>query len=521
MRTLQKLTTVCVALLLALTQDGFGFSLVGHAQKTNDSFPKELDEYIAAAVRDSEIPGLGIAIVKDGKVIVAKGYGVREMGKPEPVNEDTIFDTASLTKSFTATAIASLVDEKKIMWDAPVRRYLPTIEFPDPYLTANITIRDLLAHRTGLHAANGPAFYASLDRPQLLGLLKNVRIVAPFRAQFVYSNIGYTAAGEAAAVAAGTTWADLINTRLIEPLGMKRTTPVFKSAPGMGNIASGHALIYSTGVQIVTPREGLQRDVTGPAAAIQSSPRDMATWMIFQLGDGTFGGKRILSAATLADIHAPQTLILASDAFRKSRQIGHFGAYCMGWQVYYYRGNRMIWHTGSGDGQAAMMALLPESQLGVVVLSNSWKGGAALNLAIVSRIQDHYLNLPTRDYVAEFHEQSMRSTQQQMEGVRKFQASQIANTKPTLPLAEYAGLFRDQLGLEVKLWLEGNQLKLQYGGGEPATVTHWNFDTFLVRWDNPLHADQRSALAQFVLSPRGNVSEVQMEFSGERIIARR
>jgi CubicO group peptidase (beta-lactamase class C family) len=514
--------SICLALVLALMQAGLAFRSVGFAQQTNDSFPKELDEYVATAVRDTKIPGLAIAIVKDGKVIVAKGYGVRELGKPELVNEDTIFDAASLSKSFNAAAIASLVDEKKMMWDAPVRRYLPTLEFPDPYLTANVTIRDLLSHRTGMHASNGPAFFASVSRSQLLGLIKNMKVVAPFRTQFIYSNVGVTAAGEAAAVAAGTTWEDLISQRFIIPLGMQRTTPVFSRAPAMGNIASGHAFIYSTGKQIVTLREGMQRDVTGPAGAIQSSARDLATWMIFQLGDGTFQGKRILSADALAEMHALQTIIYANEAFRRSRQIGHFGGYCLGWQVYYYRGNRMIWHTGSGDGQAAYMTLLPESRLGVVVLSNSWKGGTALNIAIASRIVDYYLGLPTtRDYVGEFRESSMRSTQQQMEALRQFEASQIRNTKPTLPLAEYAGVYRDQFGLEVKVWLEGDHLRLQYGGGEVAEVIHWNYDTFRVRWDNPLHADQRSTLAQFVLSPQGKVSEIQMDFFGDRLIGRR
>jgi CubicO group peptidase (beta-lactamase class C family) len=513
--------SVCLAFMLALMQVATAFSGVGFAQQTSDSFPKELDEYLATAVKDTELPGLAIAIVKDGKVIVAKGYGVREWGKPELINEETIFDTASLTKSFTAAAIASLVDEKKMMWDAPVKRYLPAIEFPDPYLTANVTIRDLVSHRTGMHATNGAAFYTGVDRSQLLGLLKNMKVVAPFRAQFVYSNIGVTTAGEAAAVAAGTTWQDLITKRLIEPLGMTRTTSVFVSAPAMGNIASGHALIYSKGVHIVTPREGVQRDVTGPAGAIQSTAKDLATWMIFQLGDGTFQGKRILSAGALAEMHAPQTIIPTNEAFRKSRQIGYFGAYCLGWQVFEYRGKRMLWHTGAGDGQAAYMALFPESRLGVVLLSNSWKTGAQLNIALASRIADHYLGLPTRDYAQEFREWSKRSTQQQIDGVRKFEASQIKDTKPTLPLAQYAGVFRDQLGLEVGVFLEGDQLRLQYGGGEFAAVTHWHYDTFLVRWLNPLHADQRSTLAQFVLSPQGKVSEVQIEFFGDRIIARR
>ena len=517
----QTRRSFCLAMVLVLLQAGIALRSVSFAQQTNDGFPKELDEYVAKAIKDAEIPGFAIAIVKDGKIIVAKGYGVRELGKPELVNEDTIFDTASLTKSFTAAVIASLVDEKKMTWDAPVRRYLPTLEFPDPYLSANITIRDLLSHRTGIHASNGAAFFTGVDRSQLLGLVKNMRVVAPFRTQFIYSNVGYTIAGEAAAVAAGTTWQDLITKRIIVPLGMKRTTSVFSSTPAMGNISSGHALIYSKGVQIVTAREGMQRDVTGPAGAVQSSARDMATWMIFQLGDGTFEGKRILSAGALAEMHSPQTIILPNEAFRRSRQIGYYGAYCMGWQVYDYRGKRMVWHTGAGDGQAAWMALLPESRLGVVILSNSWKGGAALNNAILSRIVDHYLGLPTRDYVAEFREWSMRSTQQQMEGLRQFQATQIRNTKPTLPQSEYAGVFRDQLGLEVKIWLEGDQLKLQYGGGETAAVTHWNYDTFRVRWENPLHADQRSTFVQFLLSPQGKVSEVQIEFFNDRIIARR
>ncbi|HEY5885504.1 MAG TPA: serine hydrolase [Pyrinomonadaceae bacterium] len=520
MRASNKRHLFCLTLMLALTLAATRHSSVGLAQQPHDNFPKELDEYIAAAVK-SEIPGMAIAIVKDGKVIVAKGYGVRELGKPELVDKDTIFDAASLTKSFTAAAVASLVDEKKMMWDAPVKRYLPTIEFPDPYLTANVTIRDLLAHRTGIHASNGPAFFTGVNRSQLIGLIKHMKVVAPFRTQFIYSNVGYTVAGEAAAVAEGTTWEDLITKRFLEPLGMNRTSAVFTSKPASGNIASGHAFIYSSGTQIVTPREGPQRDVTGPAGALQSTAGDLATWMIFQLGDGTFQGKRILSAGALAETHAPQTIIPTNEAFRRSRQIGHFGAYCLGWNGYEYRGNRMLWHSGSGDGFVSFMALLPESRLGVVVLSNSWKGGAPLNIAIVSRIVDHYLNLPTRDYVAEFREWSTRSTQQQMDGVRQFLASQIKNTKPTLPLSEYAGVFRDQLGLEIKLSLEGDHLKLQYAGGESATVTHWNYDTFLVRWDNPLHADQRSTLAQFVLSARGKVSEVQMEFSGERIIARR
>src|SRR3989442_8805986 len=224
------------AVLAVIICVGVTFSNFAFAQQSPQSFPKKLDDYVAATVRDWEIPG--VAVVKDGKVIAARGYGVREMGKPETIDENTIFDAASLTKSFTVAAIASLVDEKKMSWDAPVRRYIPTIEFPDPYLTANITMRDLLCHRTGLRATNSAWSFTSVSRSQLLGLIKNMEIAAPFRTQWVYSNVGFTIAGEAAARAAGTTWEDLITQRIIVPLGMKRTKAVFALSPAMGNISS-------------------------------------------------------------------------------------------------------------------------------------------------------------------------------------------------------------------------------------------------------------------------------------------
>src|SRR5438132_3993512 len=464
MRATRKKSLFCeCAVLAVIIFAGITLSNFAFAQQSPQSFPKELDDYVVTTVKDWEIPGVGIAVVKDGKVIAARGYGVRELGKPEPIDENTIFDAASLTKSFTVAAIASLVDEKKMAWDDPVRRYIPTIEFPDPYLTANLTMRDLLCHRTGIRATNSAWYFTNVNRSQLLGLLKNMEMAALFRTQSVYSNIGFTIAGEAAARAAGTTWEDLITQRIIVPLGMKRTTAVFASAPAMGNIASGHALV--NGVQRVTPREGTQRDMTAPAGAIQSSAADLATWMIFQLGDGTFQGKRILSSAAMNEMHSPQIVIPTNAAFRLARQIKYFAAYGLGWQVFDYRGNRMLWHSGTGDGQTAFLVLLPDSGLGVVVLINSWKAGPALNNAIASRIMDYYLGLTTRDYSAESRESWKRSMQQQVEAVRKFEASQLKGTTPTLPLSQYAGVVHATLRLHVKLWPHDDTCRLQHGGG--------------------------------------------------------
>src|SRR5580704_1859574 len=301
-----------------------------------EPFPETLDAYIRGALRDWEIPGAAIAVVKDGRVVVVRGYGVRELGKSDLVDGNTIFDAASLTKSFTAAAVGNLVDEGHMEWDDPVRRYLPTLEFPDPYLSANVTIRDLLCHRTGVRATNSAWYFTGVTRSQLPELVKNMQLAAPFRTRLVYSNIGYTLAGLAAAAAAGKSWEELITQRLLIPLGMTRSTVDFASAPTMGNVASGHALI--SGVQRVTPRETTPRITTAPAGAIQSSAYDLATWALFQLGDGTFRGRRILSAKTISEMHSPQIVVPSSEEFRIARQVRYGAAYGMGWQVFDYRG---------------------------------------------------------------------------------------------------------------------------------------------------------------------------------------
>jgi CubicO group peptidase (beta-lactamase class C family) len=483
-----------------------------------EAFPRELDAYIAAALREWDLPGAAVAVVKDGQLVVAKGYGVRELGRPEKVDENTIFDMASLTKSFTAAAISSLVDEHKLSWDVPVRTYLPTLEFSDPYLTDHVTLRDLLCHRTDIRPTNSAWYLTNVTRPRLLGLVANMQVAAPFRTKFVYWNIGYTIAGEAAATVARTSWEDLITQRLILPLGLSRTTAHFDSVPAMGNFASGHELI--SGAQRVTPRE-TTRASTAPAGAIQASVADLATWMLFQLGDGTFQGRRILSADAMYEMHSAQLVGPANEKFRTARQLRFFPAYGLGWQVFDYRGHPLLWHSGNGDGQLAYMALLPELHLGVAVLINSWKVGSALNGGIASRIMDHYLAFPARDYSAELRDGWTKSEQAQTDGERALVASRLPRTEPSLPNAAYAGVFKDRLGLDVRVWLEGDTLRLQYGGGEHATLDHWHHDTYRARWRNPLHAKILPTFVSFGLNERGKIDRLHMEPFGDEIDARR
>ncbi len=402
-------------LVVSSAQPAFGQAEIG-------SLPNQLASYVESGFREWEVPGAAIAVVKDGQVILAKGYGVRELGKPAPVDADTIFDIASITKSFTAAMIAALVDEHRLSWDEPVHTYLPTLRFRDPYMTANVTLRDLLCHRAAIRN-NSAWYFGRLSSRQLIELFAKLEPQAPFRTQWMYSNIGYQAAAEVAAAAAGSTWEKLVAERVLQPLGMTRSIANFDTAPTLGNYALPHAEI--DGTQQPVPRE-VSRMSTAAAGGVQSSARDLATWMLFQLGDGTFQGRRILSPAAMEEMHAPQIFVPTTHEFRTKRQLRFAIGYGFGWQVWDYRGTPLLWHSGSGDGESAYLALLPEHRLGVVVLVNSWKpGGSAFNVAVASRILDYYLGAPARDYLAEYRESWNRARRQDADERKALEAARL------------------------------------------------------------------------------------------------
>jgi CubicO group peptidase (beta-lactamase class C family) len=497
------------------------------AQDQRPALPGELDAYVQATLREWDIPGAAIAVVRDGRPVALAAYGVRAIGRPEPVDVDTIFDAASLAKSFTAAAIATLVDEKRLSWDVPVKKLLPTLEFPDPYLTANVTIRDLLCHRTGVAATNSAWLHSNLTRTELIGLVKHMKMDAPFRTRMVYSNVGYTIAGEAAAAAAETSWEELVTQRLIVPLGLTRTTADWDAAPAMGNCASGHAMLGSAGVyedpsvrgyeHRAIPRESTTISVA-PAGSIHSSARDLARWMIFQLGDGTHEGKRIVSAESMDQMHFPHMIIQAPPAMRAARQVRFFGGYGMGWQVMDYRGHPLYWHSGAGDGQRVYMTLLPEEKLGVVVLLNSQKV-EGLHGALITRIIDHYLDVPTRDYVAELREPWEKDLRAWEEQARQRQASRKTDTKPSVAPGAYAGTYRDQLGLDIVVTEEDGALFMRRAGGDRAKLEHWQDDEFVTRWHNPLHAQTRSTLVSFEIDKHAGVGRLRMTLGRDAVDA--
>jgi hypothetical protein len=265
---------------------------------------------------------------------------------------------------------------------------------------------------------------------------------------------------------------------------------------------------------------GSERLSTAAAGAVQSSARDLATWMAFQLGDGTFNGKRLISVDAMAEMHAPQVYVPTKLAFRTSRQLQRSAAYGFGWQVWDYRGHHMLWHTGNGDGQVASLVLLPDSKLGIAIVTNTWRTSVLLNLALTNRLIDHYLGLPTRDYVAEYRTSWQRSEEDDAAEEVALEADRLKHAAPHLPLSAYAGQYRDQLGLDVVVTLEPDGLKLRYAGGAPGSLKHWHGDAFRLTWANPF-SQARATFVSFALDAKGKVSGLSSEILHDKIDAAR
>jgi len=467
--------------------------------------PPELDAYLADAQKRGNTPGLAIAVVKDGKVLAAKGYGVRALGRPELVDADTVFDTASLTKAFTAAAIATLVDEGKMSWDDPVRRHLPQIEFADPYRTANVTIRDLLAHRVGVEQANYVFRFTGHSTAEVLRRIRFMNERAPFRTSMIYWNVGYAAAAEAAAAAAKEPFADLVRKRLIEPLGMRDTTVATDHvlAP---NHASSHATVGAVHRAVRTAKI---LSIAG-ANAVNSTATDMAKWLLFSLGDGTWEGKRLISAEAMREMQSPQIVIPTTPEFRTARNLRYFAAYGLGWQVFDFHGHRMLWHSGSADGMPVYMCILPEDKIGVLVMTNSWEAGT-LHGALAGRILETLLGLPLHDSATDPIEAHKRASAPAPEPVR------IANTKPSRPLDSYAGTYVDTLHGDMVVKQAGTKLTMQFAGGELADLDHWHHDVFRVRWQDRVN-EWADTFATFALDATATPIRLEMRLPRDVVI---
>jgi CubicO group peptidase (beta-lactamase class C family) len=472
------------------------------------AMPPELDRAIAKTVRDWEVPGLAIVIVKDDHVVATKGYGVRELGKPSLVDGETIFDIASLTKSFTAAGAAVLVDAGELSWDDKVRDRLPSVHFGDPYIDKEVTLRDLLSHRTGLQPANGTFYFFGFNRDQILRCVEYLQPQRPFRTRMLYSNILYTVAGEMTAAAARTSWAELIRRRVIEPAGMQSTS-VGKRPTGP-NVAQPHAFIG--GVQ--QPIRPFDYSMVAPSASIYTNAVDLARWLRLQLNDGVIDGKQVISRVSMVEMHTPQIIIQTTPEMRSERNVEFLGGYGFGWQIMDYHGEPLLWHSGNADGMPSYMALLPKQKLGIAVMMNTWVAGY-LHTAIASRIMDEYLGLPPQDLSGERLARHKKAIEEELEHKKSVASKKAAASKPARPLADYVGTYRAALWGDIHIRLEGDALTMQAGNGEKAILEHSAADTFFLSWVDPVLREVFYN-TQLSIRPGGDGSPARLEMTLNR-----
>ncbi len=469
--------------------------------------PADFDRYVAGVMSDHEVPGLAVAVVKDGRVVLAKGYGVRRMGEPEPVDAHTRFGIASNTKAFTATALALLVEDGKLEWDAPVINYLPWFRLSDAWVTSQLSIRDLLVHRSGLGLGAGDLLWwpgTTYNRRQVAERLRFLPLVTSFRSAYAYDNVLYTVAGEVIEAVTGQTWEEFVSERIIRPLGMNETVIRHPGITDVDNISSTHARVEG----VVRPIAPFVSDNTNPAGGITTSANDITRWLMVQLDSGRVAGKDpLFSKATtrqLWNIVTPLTPRVYTDG--RAPLSANFAGYALGFNVLDYRRHKLVTHTGGLPGFISRVALLPELNLGVAVFTNH--ESPAMD-PIVWRILDHFLGAE-HDWRTVYRELAARNSADVAATDARAAAARDSLSRPARPLAEYAGTYRDDWYGDVRVSHDDGKLSIRFVP-TPALVgdlIHWQYETFLVRWrDRELRAD---AFITFQLGPDGKVAEARM-----------
>jgi len=479
------------------------------------ALPAELDDFDARVERvrqQFDVPGIAVAIVKDGEVVLARGYGVREQGKPGRVDAQTPFAIASNTKAFTAASLSILADEGKLKLDDRVIDHLPSFRMSDPYVTGEMRIRDLLSHRSGLSLGAGDLLYwpaTTYSSSEVVARLAKVPLKGGFRDRYAYDNILYAVAQQVIEKVSGMSYADFLQQRIFAPVGMSGARFNADHLLSGDQPATGHAKYDFTELRTVAPLTWANNSGAG---GIYASVEDLAKWMNVQLDGGRLpSGKPLFSAARQGEMWSMITPLPIPEPSVPELAPARpdFAGYGEGWSLSSYRGQRLVWHTGGWPGMVSRLTLLPAQKLGVVVLTNQ-EVGAAFN-AITMQVLDAYLQAPATDWTAAYAAAVAKAEGNADKSWADHVAARDARSRPSLPLAGYAGTYADPWYGEVVLTQEGGKLRLRFSRTPQlvGTLEHWQHDTFVVRWDDrSLNAD---AFVNFALTADGKVREARME----------
>lgn len=469
-----------------------------------------VDRLVERALKAFDVPGIAIAIVKDDKIVYAKGYGVRSLNTGKKVDENTLFGIASNSKAFTTAAIGILSDEGKLKLDDKVTDYIPEFKLYDPYVTAEFTIRDLLTHRSGLGLGAGDLmdFPDSTDFT-LKDVIHNLRYLKPvssFRSKYDYDNQLYKVAGEIIARVSGMSWEEFIESRIMKPLQMMHSSASYQRIKDYSNVVDAHSPVE--GKVVVIPR---YLSITGNAAGgIYSSVNDLSKWVIMQMNNGKYGdGKQLFSEGIHWQMWSPQTIIPVGQSPYYNT---HFAAYGLGWGLSDVKGYKQVSHTGGIDGMVTQVQLLPELKLAIIVLTNQMSGAAFT--AITNQIKDSYLGIKNpRDWVKTLSDAEKANKggadKVTTEVWKQVEATKKAGVKTDL--TPFAGTYRDNWLGDVTISLKDGQLffAAKHSPKLSGQLLAYKGNTFVVKWNyRSMEAD---AFAMFSVDENGVPSGMKMK----------
>ncbi|HWW41630.1 serine hydrolase [Pedobacter sp.] len=470
----------------------------------------QVDSLVQKTLVTFDVPGIAVAIVKDGKVIHSKGYGVRSLNTKEPVNENTFFGIASNSKAFTAAGLGILVDEGKLKWDDKVVDLIPGFKMYNPYVTQEFTVRDLLTHRSGLGLGAGDLMiFPDSNRVTKNELIHNLRYLKPvsaFRTKFDYDNLLYIVAGEVLAKVSGMSWEEFIETRIMRPLGMNYSAASYPRLKDKANSIDAHAPVDGK-LKVIS--KGFP-EISNAAGGIWTNADELSKWVIMQMNGGKYGeslAKKLFSSEVHEEMWSPQTIMPGGGNYRN-----HFRSYGLGWFLSDENGYLEVEHTGGLSGIVSQVTLIPEMKLGIIVLTNQESGYAFTS--ITNSIKDSYFGIKKKDRIKsykELEEQNEAEGKKVTEAVWDAIKLQQKKNSEKPDLSRYEGLFRDSWFGEVqiqqrdgKLWFQSlNSPKL---GGE---MLFYKGNTFVVKWvQRSMNAD---AFAIFSLDKDGKATRMKME----------
>ncbi len=473
----------------------------------------KIDTYISNAQMQWNVPGLAVAIVKDGQIIFEKGYGVLEEGKTEKIDENTLFAIASNTKAFIATSIGTLVEDGKLSWKDPVRNTIPYFTLYDNYASSEATVEDLLCHRLGLGTFSGDVIWYKSNFP-VADVIRKAEFIPKaygFRGGYGYSNVMYITAGEVIHQASGKNWNQYIRDTFFNPLGMSRTQTSIDGLKGLENVATPHKYIDGkhTAIKWATWNN------SGAAGGIISSVHDMSQWMMLHLNHGVWKSDTIFKRSTQDELWYPHNNYKITSRSREYLPSRHFNGCGLGFGLYDLHGKFVATHSGGYDGMYSRVAMVPEDNLGIVVLTNSMTG---IGTALTYYIMDAFAGAEEKDWSEEMKAGYEKGVKSKQERIQKRLDAHVSGTSPSVDPGDCSGKYVDDMYGELEVKEEDGQLRLLFPSAPDldATLTHWHYDTYKINWDN-VHAWFGFGTVRFELDNNQNVTGMEFDVPNDDI----